>query len=143
MTKLTDMSALEILDATLTKIEKTYTADERTGADDDSALAKLEATLTEIERSTPIDVLAKVRPSQIRELAQRLNVDPDGPNALAELRKIAGARPMFVESFLAEPMPAKTMGAGAAHAMSTEKIEAMAKARGFGMSEAEWKRGLA
>ena len=43
----------------------------------------------------------------------------------------------------AEPLPPKTLGAGASLAISKEKIETMAKANGYGMSEAEWKRGLA
>jgi hypothetical protein len=126
MSRLTDMSAQEILEETLTKIEKTYTADERTGAADDSAIAKLDAMLTEIERSAPIDVLAKVKSHMLRELAQRLNVNPDGPNALATLRKVAGDRPGFVEAFLNEPLPPKCAGASLAH-LSVDQIEAIAK----------------
>jgi hypothetical protein len=42
----------------------------------------------------------------------------------------------------AEPLPPKTLGAGAVLGMSKERIEKMAKANGYGMSEAEWKRGL-
>jgi hypothetical protein len=138
VSKLADESPLEKAYRLLDEIEASVVVDES------DPVAKANAALEKaLRRDEPIDVLAAVEPHMLRELAQRLNVDPDGPNALAELGKIAGARPYFVESFLAEPLPPKCLGAGAAFAMSTEKLETMAKARGYGMSEAEWKRGLA
>jgi hypothetical protein len=88
-------------------------AAERAPADGNSALAKLEATLTEIERSEDPEYIAK----RARE---------------ADLAK-----------YMAQPQPPKCMGAGAAFVMTKERIEKLAKARGYGMSEAEWKRGLA
>jgi hypothetical protein len=41
----------------------------------------------------------------------------------------------------AEPLPPKTFGAGMAH-LPAENVEAMAKARGFGMKEADYFRKL-
>jgi hypothetical protein len=124
------------------------------GTHEHESVAKLDRLLTAIEQSADHpdhvakrdapehDVLWKVSPRHIRELAQRLNIDPSSPTALADLRKEANARPGFVDAFLSEPLPAKTMGAGAAYTMTKEKIERLAKARGYGMSEADWKRGL-
>ena len=49
--------------------------------------------------------LNKVPPAHLRDLARRLNIDPDADGAMYDLRKAAAARPFFVESFLAEPVP--------------------------------------
>jgi hypothetical protein len=66
--------------------------------------------------------LNHVPPTQLRDLAKRLNVDPDAPGALNELRKAAAARPFFIEAFLNEPLPPRTLGAGAAFVMSAEQV---------------------
>jgi hypothetical protein len=52
------------------------------------------------------------------------------------------ARDEALAKWKTEPLPPKTLGAGAALGMSKERIEKMAKANGYGASEAEWKRGL-
>jgi hypothetical protein len=112
------------------------------GTHEHESVAKLDRLLTAIEQSADHpdhvakrdapehDVLWKVSPRHIRELAQRLNIDPSSPTALADLRKEVNARPGFVDAFLSEPLPAKTMGAGAAIAFSPEKIQKLAQSQG-------------
>jgi hypothetical protein len=115
---LTDETAIEKCERLMSEIEAKYGSP--ADASDDP-VAKANRLMDEIERSdadhmakrTPpaADVLLKVSTKHVRELAQRLNVQ-EGPNALTELRKALAARPGFLESFMNEPEPAKTLGAG-------------------------------
>src|SRR6202044_2191043 len=105
--------------AMLDKIEASVTAEIDPIAKIDAALEKA------LAGHEPVDPLAKVQPQHLRELAQRLNVDPDAPDALGELRKQAGARPGFVDAWLAEPTPARTAGPGVSH-MPAEQIAKLA-----------------
>jgi hypothetical protein len=124
MSKLTDMTALEKAERLLAQVEASVVVE-------NDPLAKATALIdSALARHAPVDVLAKVQPHLLRQLAQRLNVDPDAPNALAELRKVASARPMFVEEFLNEPLPSKTLGPGAVHTATPEQLAKLAPYRG-------------
>ena len=136
-------------------MEKSYTSAERPDADNES-VAKVNATLAQIEQSYDhddrvaknhiasqmFDPLLKVSTRNLRELQQRLNIEPS-PTAYAELKKALADRPGFLEAYLNEPAPALTMGAGAVHAMTKDRIEEMAKARGISQDGSDLKRGIA
>jgi hypothetical protein len=143
---LTDESPVEKCERLMSEIEAKYGP--ASDASDDP-VAKANRLMDEIERGdsdhvakrTPADdVLLKVSSRHIQELALRLNIDPTSPTALADLRKEANARPNFVRDFLAEPAEALTMGPGAAHVMTKERIEEIAKARGIAQT-GDFKRG--
>jgi len=105
---------------------------------DESSLEKADRLLSSIEASEG-DTIAKYSDDPVARVSAMLDEiermgDPD--HVAKRVREDALAK------WKAEPMPPKTLGAGAALAMSRERIEKMAKLHGAGQSEAEWKRGL-
>ena len=78
----------------------------------DDPVVRVSAMLDEIERSNNPDFIAKK------------------------------AREEALQKWRDEPLPPKTLGAGAALSMSRERIETMAKLHGKGQSEADFKRGI-
>jgi hypothetical protein len=104
---------------------------------DETALEKAERLLSTIEASDG-NTIAKGGDDPVA----RVNAMLDEIERMGDPEHVAKrAREDALAKWKAEPMPPKTLGAGAALAMSKEKIETLAKANGYGMSEAEWKRG--
>jgi hypothetical protein len=134
MSRLTDESAIE-------KCERLMAAIEAGVADENDPIAKSDALVAKAladADQTPDLSLIPVR--HIREFAKTIGIEAGSPDSYAQLKKKATKRD--VEKFLSTPVPAKTLGAGATLAMSKERIEAMAKARGFSTVGEDWKRGL-
>lgn len=131
---MTDESPIE-------KCERLMAAIEAGEGANNDPVAKLDALVAKAlagEDQTPDLSLIPVR--HIREFAKTIGIEAGEPGAYEALKKKATRRD--VERFLSTPVPPKCAGAGAVH-LPPEKVEAMAKLNGFGMSEAEWKRGLA
>ena len=106
---------------------------------DETAVEKAFRLLDEIEASEG-GTIAKNSDDPVA----RVNAILDEIERMGDPEHVAKrAREEELAKWKAEPLPPKTLGAGASLAMSKEKIETLAKARGFGMSEADFKRGLA
>jgi hypothetical protein len=111
--------------------------------DENDPIAKNNAAIEKALRDTDTDQTADltlISPRDIRDFAKSIGIEAGEPGAYEALKKKATRRD--VERFLSTPVPPKCAGAGVAH-MPIEKVEAIAKANGFGMSESDWKRGLA
>jgi hypothetical protein len=105
---------------------------------DETALEKAERLLSTIEASEG-NTIAKGGDDPVA----RVNAMLDEIERMGDPDHVAKrAREDALAKWKAEPLPPKTLGAGAALAMSKERIEKMAKANGYGMSESEWKRGI-
>jgi hypothetical protein len=114
---LTDETALEKLERLLAPIEADV-------VDESDPIQKANALMEKVLRDdSSADPLLNVPSHLLPELAERLNIDRFGKNALSELRKAAGERPGFVAAFLNEPTPAKTLGVGASHTATKEQLE--------------------
>jgi hypothetical protein len=105
---------------------------------DESSLEKADRLLSSSEASEG-DTIAKYSDDPVA----RVNAMLDEIERMGDPDHVAKrARDDALAKWRAEPLPPKTLGAGAVLGMSKERIEKMAKANGYGMSEAEWKRGL-
>jgi hypothetical protein len=105
---------------------------------DETALEKAERLLSTIEAGEG-NTIAKGGDDPVA----RVNAMLDEIERMGDPDHVAKrARDEALAKWKAEPLPPKTMGAGAALALPKEKIETMAKANGYGMSEDDFKRGL-
>jgi hypothetical protein len=126
-----DKTSVEKLERQLAEIEDSVVEE------DDPVSKALERALRSDENQTAD--LTLIPTKYIAEFAKSLGIEPGSDDALAKLKKTATRRD--VDRFLATPVPPRTLGPGAALSFPKERIEEMAKARGFGMSAEDWKRG--
>jgi hypothetical protein len=106
------------------------------GAGDLDPVAKADALLTAIERSEALKKAGVDGP------VARANALLDEVESSSDPATIAKrAREDALAKWRAEPVPPKTFGPGMVH-LPGERVEAMAKARGFGMRESDYLRKL-
>jgi hypothetical protein len=106
------------------------------GAGDLDPVAKADALLTAIEKEEAALQKGAVDEDPVAQ-ADRLLDEVERSNDPNYVTK--RSREDALAKWRAEPLPPKTFGPGMAH-LPAEKVEAMAKARGFGRREADYLR---